>query len=70
MRECLRADVVDEPDYVTILPTNNPRLFLVAVMSAHGDDYSIKKCSQYALPKIQATGLAHSWAAAIGAEVR
>lgn len=61
-----------EPDYVTCLPTNNPRLWLVAVMTfhAHEDDYAIKKCSQSAMPKQQAQSLAASWAAAIGVEIR
>lgn len=60
------------PDFVTVLPTNNPRLWLVAVMTFHEyeDDYSIKKCSQQALPKVQAQSLASSWANAIGVEVR
>lgn len=59
------------PDYITVLPTNNPKLWLVAVMTwDNRDDYHIKKCSQQALPKVQAESLARSWAAAIGAEVR
>ncbi len=64
--------MADDSDYVTVLPTNNPRLFLVAVMTfhSHEDDYAIKKCSQQGMPKVQAEGLAKSWAAAIGAEVR
>lgn len=61
-----------EPDFVTLLPTNNPSRWLVAVMTfqAHADDYAIKKCSQSALPKLAAQSLAESWAVAIGVEIR
>lgn len=64
--------MAEELDYITVLPTNNPRLYLVAVMTfhAHEDDYAIKKCSQSALPKQAAQSLAESWAAAIGVEIR
>jgi hypothetical protein len=64
--------MTQEPDFVTVLPTNNPRLFLVAVMTyqAHEDEYVAKKYSQQALPKVAAASLAQSWAAAIGVEVR
>lgn len=60
------------PDFVTLLPTNIPKLWLVAVMTYHSwdDDYAIKKCSEQALPKVQAEGLAKSWAAALQVEIR
>lgn len=59
------------PDFVTVLPTNNPVRYLVAVMTYHkrDEEYIIKKVSE-ALPHVQAEGLARSWAAALSVEVR
>lgn len=59
-------------DFVTVLPTNNPVRYLVAVMTYHkrDDEYIIKKVSEQALPHVQAEGLARSWAAALSVEVR
>jgi hypothetical protein len=63
--------VDSNPDYVTVLPTNNPVQFIVAVMTfhPHEDDYAIKKCS-HSMKRQYADALAKSWAAAISAEVR
>lgn len=61
----------DNPDYVTLLPTNVPRWYLVVVMTFHrsDDDYAIRKCSG-AMRLHAAKGLAQSWAASLGLTVR
>jgi hypothetical protein len=59
------------PDFIAVLPTNNPTRFIVAVMTfhAHDDEYVIKKCS-HGMKRQAADALAKSWAGAIGVEIR
>lgn len=61
-----------EPDYVTILPTQHVRKYLVAIMTYHARDEEFiqKKVSAEALNLSAAHALADSWAAALGIEKR
>lgn len=61
-----------EPDYVTILPTQSPHRFLVAVMTYHArdDEFIQKKVSQHATSRDMAEALADTWAAALGIQKR
>lgn len=61
-----------ESDYVTVLATEHPKQFLVAVMTYHGRDeqYIQKKVSRERLTHSSAVHLAATWAAALHIEVR
>lgn len=62
----------DNKDFVTLMPTIRPDLFLVAVMTWNtmDEEYVARKYSEKALHKQQAMSLAQSWAAALQVEVR
>lgn len=61
-----------EPDYVTILPTQHTRKYLVAIMTYHARDEEFiqKKVSQNAVSLSAAHAIADMWAAALGIEKR
>lgn len=63
---------MSEPDYVTILATQHPQRFLVAIMTYHARDEQFiqKKVSREPLKREAADALAESWASALGLEKR
>lgn len=61
----------ENADYVTVLPTSNPRRFLACVMRYHkrDDEYVQARVSQV-LSATAARSLAEMWSAALGLEIR
>ena len=62
----------DNPDFVTLLPTTSPTLFLVAVMTYQSRDqeYVTHKLSPKALKRENAQALGAQWAKERGLEIR